>query len=356
MLVGGATGSGKSIFLHGIIMSLIMRNRPEELKLVIVDPKHVEMVKYKDIPHLLCPVINEPSEAKVCFQKLTDEMERRYTLFELSGVSNIRQFNEEYAPQAGLAKLPFIVVVVDEYADLSDSCKGIGDLVLRIAQKARAAGIHLIIATQRPSVQVIPGLIKANLPTRVALSMAKSVDSSTILGEGGAEELVGHGDMLVDCQAISRNGYIRCQGCLVDNREIKEVTDFIKGEMPVVYDPNFLDLTDHEAEAKAQEAYASQQTKDDDRLTSVDDFYEKTVKPAVMAQEYTSISRIQREFGVGFPRAGRLFAQLQQEGIVAAAPETAGSSKGCRVLRHGGDLPANGTSGGTATDGEGMAK
>ena len=148
-----------------------MRNRPEDLRIVVVDPKRVEMAKYKDLPHLLCPIVSEGGQAKVCLDKLIDEMERRYLLFEMAGVSNIRQFNKEYAPEAGVQTLPFIVVFVDEYADLSDQCKDIGGSVVRIAQKARAAGIHLVIATQRPSVQVITGVIKANLGTRVALSM-----------------------------------------------------------------------------------------------------------------------------------------------------------------------------------------
>jgi S-DNA-T family DNA segregation ATPase FtsK/SpoIIIE len=339
LLVSGSTGSGKSIFMHGVIMSLIMRNRPEDLKLVIVDPKRVEMTKYADLPHLLCPIVKEPVEAKVCFQKLIDEMERRYMLFELSGVSNIRQFNADYAPSAGFAGLPFIVVVVDEYADLVDSCKDLGDSVVRLAQKARAAGIHLVIATQRPSVSVITGIIKANLPVRVALSVASAVDSMTILGEGGAEELVGHGDMLVDCSLVARNGFTRCQGCYVDNREIKAVVDFIKSEAKVDYDPRFLDLVDHEAQQKAQEALTPQINKEDLRAEASEDFFE-TVKGAVMTQEYTSISRIQREFGVGFPRAGKLFAQLQQAGIVALAPETASSSKGCRVLKKSGAAPS----------------
>lgn len=333
LLVSGSTGSGKSIFMHGLIMSLLMRNRPEDLKLVVVDPKRVEMGKYKDIPHLLCPIIKEPSQAKVCFQKLIDEMERRYTLFELSGVSNIRQFNTEYAPEAGFAKLPFIVVVVDEYADLVDTCKDIGDGVVRLAQKARAAGIHLVIATQRPSVQVITGVIKANLPVRVALSVSSAVDSMTILGQGGAEDLAGHGDMLVDCSLVARNGFTRCQGCFVDNKEIKAVVDDIKAQQNVVYDPNFLDLVDHEAEAKAAAAAAPQIDKAELKAKGDDDLYE-TIKTDIMAQEYTSISRIQRSYGVGFPRAGKIFARLQSEGVVALQPDTASSSKGCRVLIH----------------------
>jgi S-DNA-T family DNA segregation ATPase FtsK/SpoIIIE len=297
------------------------------------------MGKYKDLPHLLCPIIKEPSQAKVCFQKLIDEMERRYTLFELSGVSNIRQFNSEYAPEAGFAKLPFIVVVVDEYADLVDTCKDIGDGVVRLAQKARAAGIHLVIATQRPSVQVITGVIKANLPVRVALSVSSATDSMTILGQGGAEDLAGHGDMLVDCSLVARNGFTRCQGCFVDNKEIKAVVDDIKAQETVVYDPNFLDLVDHDAEMKAAAAAAPAIDKAELKAKGDDDLYE-TIKTDIMNQEYTSISRIQRSYGVGFPRAGKIFARLQAEEVVAMQPDTASSSKGCRVLKHENPAPS----------------
>ena len=334
LLVSGTTGSGKSIFMHGLIMSLVMRNRPEDCKIVLVDPKRVEMSKYKDLPHLLCPIIKEPSEAKVCMDKLIEEMERRYRLFELAEVRDIRAFNSSYAPKNGLKKLPFISVFIDEYADLSDTCKNIGEAVVRLAQKARAAGIHLVIATQRPSVQVITGVIKANIPVRVALSMSSAIDSQTIIGQGGAEDLVGHGDMLIDCSLIARNGLTRAQGCLVDDGEIEKVVSFINGQgLGTMYDDNFLDLVDHEAEAKAAEAAMPTVSRAELKAQSDEDFY-NMVKEQVMATEYTSISKIQRQFGVGFPRAGKLFAMLQADGIVAMAPDSPSSSKGCKVLVH----------------------
>ncbi|MBR3675072.1 MAG: hypothetical protein IKN69_02910, partial [Bacilli bacterium] len=334
LLVSGTTGSGKSIFMHGLIMSLIMRNRPEDCKIVLVDPKRVEMSKYKDLPHLLCPIIKEPSEAKVCMDKLIEEMERRYRLFELAEVRDIRAFNSFYAPKNGLKKLPFISVFIDEYADLSDTCKNIGEAVVRLAQKARAAGIHLVIATQRPSVQVITGVIKANIPVRVALSMSSAIDSQTIIGQGGAEDLVGHGDMLIDCSLIARNGLTRAQGCLVDDGEIEKVVSFINSQgLGTMYDDNFLDLVDHEAEAKAAEAAMPTVSRAELKAQSDEDFY-NMVKEQVMATEYTSISKIQRQFGVGFPRAGKLFAMLQADGIVAMAPDSPSSSKGCKVLVH----------------------
>lgn len=333
LLTAGTTGSGKSVFLTGIIMSLIMRNRPEDLKLVLVDPKRVEMALYHDLPHLLCPIIKEPSEAKVCLDKLIDEMERRYRAFEIAGVKDIREWNSEFVASSDYAKMPYIAVFIDEYADLSDNCKNVGDAVVRLAQKARAAGIHLVIATQRPSVSVITGTIKANIPVRVALSMSSVIDSQTIIGQGGAEELQGHGDMLVDCSLIARTGFTRCQGCFCDNHEINSVCDYIRNQMDPEYNSDFMDLVDHEAERKAQEALAPTMSKAEAKAQSYESMYER-VKEVVMTMEYTSISKIQRQFGVGFPRAGKLFAQLQNEGIVAAAPETASSSKGCKVLVH----------------------
>ncbi len=325
LLVAGTTGSGKSIFMHSMIMTLIMRNTPEELRLIIIDPKRVEMSKYREMPHLLCPIITEYDKAKVAMDKLVGEMENRYTLFEETYVSDIYQYNDA-AKENGREKLPTILVVVDEYADLVEGCKEIATPVVRVAQKARAAGIHLIISTQRPSVNVITGVIKANLPTRVALSVASTTDSLTILGEGGAEKLLGNGDMLVDCAKISRSGFTRVQGCFVDNKEIKRVVDFIKERYPLVYKPEFLDLTDHTAAGPAYNPADGLRT-----VKFEDDMYEQ-VKSIIMTREATSISSIQREFGFGFPRAGKIFAQLQADGVVAKTVENGATAKGCKVL------------------------
>lgn len=335
MLVSGGTGSGKSVYMHSVIMSLIMRNRPEELKLVMVDPKRVEMGCYNNIPHLLCPIVKEMSQAKVCIDKLCHEMERRYSLFEKVGVREIREYNEEYADKKHLRRLPFIVCIIDEFADLMDTFKNVEEPVVRIAQKARAAGIHLIIATQRPTVNVVTGRLKANLSVRVALSMNSATDSVTILNQAGAEELAGHGDMLVICSEVLRNGLIRAQGAMVETSEIKRVTDYIRSQSAPQYDPFFLDLVDHEAEQKAAEeaAIAAMPTRAELRQMAGDELYEQ-VKAKVMTQEYASLSRIQRENGIGFTRAGKLFSRLQQEGIVAPQPETNSSSKGCKVLVH----------------------
>lgn len=339
MLVGGTSGSGKSVFAHGIIASLIMRNRPEDLKLVLVDPKRVEMVKYENIPHLLCPIIKEPSQAKVCLDKLIDVMEQRLVLFEFAGVRNIRDYNEKYCPKAGSEPIPFIVVFIDEYADLSDTCKNIGESVVRIAQKARAVGIHLIVATQRPSVNVITGVIKANLDTRVALRVKAAQDSITILTKAGAERLNGWGDMLVDCPKVSHGTLVRCQGCFIQDEELEAVTDFIRAQQTVHYDPNFTDLSDHSNDDKIAEENerierAAQREKEKG------DLYE-TIKADVMLQDYTSISKIQRNYNVGFPRAGKIFNRLMAEGIVAP-PDSQSSAKGAKVLIHDPSMLSNG--------------
>ncbi len=336
MLVAGSTGSGKSIFIHGIIMSLIMKNRPEELKLILVDPKRVEMALYKDLPHLLCPIIKDVTQVKVCLDKLIDEMERRNQIFEQAGCTNIAQFNEDYCPENGIKKLPYIVLILDEFADAVDVCKNISEPVARLAQKARSAGIHIVLTTQRPTVDVVNGRIKANLPTTVALWVRSATDSCTILNEGGAENLAGHGDMLVNCPELNKYALIRCQGCMVWTDEIKNVCNFIRNQQKTHYDPVFLDLIDHEAEQKAFEEAAAAAMPSHAELRAAEGASKyEMIKEAVMSMEYVSISKIQREFSVGFPRAGKIFKQLQDEGIVAPnEPGQETNSKGSKVLIH----------------------
>ena len=327
-LVAGTTGSGKSIFVNSVIVSLIMRNSPDDLKLVLVDPKKVEMARYKDMPHLLCPIITEAQEAKALMDKLCVEMEDRYKLFAANGCSNIKEYNED-APGLGLEKLPYIFIFFDEYADMVDQCKEISMPVVSIAQKARACGIHLCIATQRPSTNVVTGVIKANLPTHVALMMASSVDSITIIGEGGAEKLIGKGDMLVQSPLVSRVGVVRLQGCFIHRQEINRVVGYLKEHYETHYDEKYLNLA-QEAEIAASE-YANTPEFKDAAGNSEEERYQ-AIKEWVMTQEYMSISRIQRECSVGFNRAGRFFLRLQKEGIVSE--ET--TNKGCPVLASGG--------------------
>lgn len=332
MLVAGTTGSGKSIYMHSVIMALIMRNRPEDLKLVMVDPKRVELSKYKDLPHLLCPIIKTASEAKICLKKLCVEMDKRYELFENATVSGIREYNEEFAEPQGLEKMPYVVAFLDEYSDLVDAEKDISSYVLRLAQKARAAGIHLFIATQRPDVKIITGTIKSNLPVRVALAVANSIDSTVILGQGGAEELAGHGDMLVDCSLIAKKEFVRCQCPMVENKEILAVANYIRQQQSVKYDETYLDLTDTESptnENSGDNGISAEEIKN----ASQEEKYQ-LIKADIMTKDYASISFIQRTYGVGFPRAGKIFARLQAEGIVASSSDTPSSSKGCAVLVH----------------------
>ncbi len=327
-LVSGTTGSGKSIFTHSVIVTLIMRNSPEDLKLVLVDPKKVELTKYRDLPHLLCPIINEAEVAKLTLDKLVEEMNRRYEVLMDNGVSNLKQYNELREENPSLEKMPYILVFIDEYADLVDTCKEISQPVVSIAQKARAAGIHMLIATQRPSTNIITGVIKGNLPTRVALKVASAIDSVTIVGEGGGEKLLGRGDMLAQSPLLSTSGMVRLQGCYIQNKEINRVVGYLKDHYPCYYDPNYTDLLTKSKQAAADvigspEFAEAQENSEEGKYQSV--------KEWVMANEYMSMSRIQRECGVGFNRAGRFFKRLQEEGIVATEVE---GNKGCPVLVH----------------------
>lgn len=320
LLVAGSTGSGKSVYVHTILMALIMRNTPDELRLVIIDPKRVEMTKYNDLAHLLCPIIKEPTEAKVALNKLVDEMEDRYRKFEETASSKISAYNE-YAKDEGLPIMPRIVVVIDEYADLYESEKDISIPVLRLAQKSRAAGIHILVATQRPSVQVITGQIKANLPTRVALMTASAIDSQTILGVGGAEELLGNGDMLVDCTQISRQGLTRIQGAYVRDKEIRAVTNFIKERYPTSFDPGFMDLSERSSSGSFIAGSPS---------SIVDESYHEVVA-WTKTQDRVSISKIQQVFKAGFNRAKNLYESLLANGVIRVTDD-ANSSRGAEVV------------------------
>ena len=327
ILVAGTTGSGKSIFIHSIIASLIMRASPDLLRIVLVDPKMVEMSKYKDMPHLLCPIITEPDKAKVMLTKLVDEMNHRYQIFAENGmVSEIDQYNE-WAEENEKELMPFIVVVLDEYADLVDRCKDIGLPVVSIAQKARACGIHLLISTQRPSTNIITGVIKGNLPTHVALRTASYTDSMTIIGEGGAEQLLGKGDMLVESPVVSTEEKVRLQGCFVQNKEILRVVAYLKEHYETNYDTNFLDLVDHSKEAGKQLVASGEVQKEADEA---EEMKYQSVKDWVLTQKFVSMSKIQRECMVGFNRAGKFFKRLQMEGIVST--EVDGNTKGCAVI------------------------
>ncbi len=327
LLVAGTTGSGKSIFIHSIIDTLIMRVSPDDLKLVLVDPKKVEMTKYRDMPHLLCPIITEADKCKVLLQKLVVEMNDRYDKFARDPeISNIKQYNE-WAKEHDEELMPYIIAVIDEYADLVDNCKELSQPVVSIAQKARACGIHMLISTQRPSTNVITGTIKGNIPTHVALLTSNYTDSMIIIGEGGAETLQGRGDMLVQSPLISRTGVVRLQGCFVQNKEISHIVAYLKEHYQTVYEDKYLDLVDHSKEvANNMIASGAVQKEADD---AEEEKYQ-SIKEWVMTQKFVSMSKIQRECSVGFNRAGRYFKRLQQEGVVSY--EVDGTSKGCAVL------------------------
>ena len=324
MLVAGTTGSGKSIFVHSTIISLIMRNKPEELKLVMVDPKKVEMNYYEDIPHLLCPVISDVSKTYVCFNKLVEEMERRYVLFQTNRVRDIKGFNE-FAKTKDLQPLPYIVVFIDEYADLIETNKEIRTPVVRLVQKARAAGIHLVLATQRPSVNVVDGVIKANVSTRVALMCASFNDSMTVIGEGGAEKLLGNGDMLIECPLISRAMKPRVQGCYVSETEIMRVCDFLRSHYQPQFDPMFSNL--EPVVEEKNDPFDDVEPSVIDKAASDEEAYQK-IKEDATHREYFSISYITRTYFMGYSRAGKMFKRLQNEGIVAQS----GDARGCKVL------------------------
>ena len=331
-LVAGTSGSGKSVYVNSVITTLIMRNTPEQLRLILIDPKRIEFSIYKDIPHLLCPVITDTNLASPTIKKLVAEMERRYLLLEMSGCSDIEEFNE-YAEEVGIQKVPTILAVLDEFGNLVEDDKTISEHILKLAAKARAAAIHLLIATQRPSVNVITGTIKANLDTRVCLSVSSSQDSQVVLDKGGAENLCGNGDMLVSCTKLTRNGFVRAQGCLIEKSEIRRVCEFLRKNNTLEYDPTFVNVKPEVKETKPADiptlSLQEQRSKSDDELYN-------QIKSDVMCQEYTSMSRIQREYNIGFNRAGKMMNRLVQEGIVAP-PDSQSSSKGSRVLKRHSD-------------------
>lgn len=327
VLICGTTGSGKSVFMQTMIMTIIMRNSPEDVRLFIIDPKRVEFSKYREIPHLLGPICTEPHQAYNGLNQLVEIMERRYKVFEDTEVTDIKEYNRDYAPTHKLKKMPYIVAVIDEYSNLVDGCKKVSEPVLSIAQKARACGIHLIIATQAPRTSIITGVIKANLPTRVALLCANTTDSQNVIDIGGAERLLGNGDMLIKSPLISTVGCARVQGAFVEGKEIKNVVDFIKARYGCDYVTEFTNLSAASSEP--------QQVPGDihGQMAKAQDALYEEVKSLAMSMDYFSISKITRVFNVGFARAGKLFEMLKKDGIIEANQQ-GNDSKGTRVLVH----------------------
>ena len=305
MLIAGSTGSGKSVCINSIIMSILYKAKPSEVKLILVDPKVVELSVYNGIPHLLIPVVTDPKKAAGALNWAVQEMENRYQLFANKGVRDIRGYNELLQNDGEEGVLPQIVIVIDELADLMMVASNeVEDSICRIAQKARAAGMHLIIATQRPSVDVITGIIKANIPSRIAFTVSSQIDSRTILDMGGAEKLLGRGDMLY--YPVGEAKPIRIQGSFVSDSEVEEVIDYIKENNEVRYNENVLE--------SLEKANAPQVSADDE--DDCDEFLTEAIELAVNMGQI-SASMIQRKFKVGYARAGRIVDQMEDRGIIS---------------------------------------
>ena len=312
LLIAGATGSGKSVCINTIINSLLFRRTPEEVRLILIDPKVVELQCYNGIPHLLIPVVSDPHKASGALAWAVGEMMDRYKQFERRGVRAIDGYNASLEP--GEMPMPRIVIIIDELADLMMTCKkDVEDRICRIAQLARAAGIHLVVATQRPSVDVITGIIKANIPSRIAFKVSSAIDSRTILDKIGAEQLLGYGDMLY--QPTGEFTPIRVQGCFLTDGEVNGITDFIRANCPSDYDPGVLEQLDRlEREAEGftnpSEAESSEMTDGDGSLLA------QCIEMAVNDGQ-VSTSLIQRRLKLGYARAGRLVDEMEKRGIIS---------------------------------------
>lgn len=302
LLIAGTTGSGKSVGINAMLLSLLYRNSPKTLRLIMIDPKMLEFSIYNDIPHLLTPVITEPKKAIAVLANLVAEMERRYKIMSQTRTKNIETYNEKVKKEGG-ETLPFIVVIIDELADLMmTSGKEVEFHIGRLAQMARASGIHLIVATQRPSVDVVTGLIKANLPSRISYRVGQKIDSKVILDQMGAESLLGRGDMLFTPPGSP--GIVRLHAPFASEKEIENIVDFLKDQQPVVYEESF--LKDSGVEASEQGV----------ALGETDELYEEA-KNIILIEEKTSISYLQRRLKIGYNRAASIIEQLEQAGILS---------------------------------------
>ncbi|HJA27142.1 MAG TPA: DNA translocase FtsK [Candidatus Limosilactobacillus intestinigallinarum] len=309
LLIAGATGSGKSVAINVILTSILLKAKPHQVKMLLIDPKKVELSVYNDIPHLLSPVVSEPKKAARALAKVVAEMERRYELFAKFGVRNLKGYNHLVQqqntahPDDQQPSLPLVLVVVDELADLMMTVSNdVEDAIVRIAQMGRAAGIHMILATQRPSVDVITGLIKANVPSRIAFAVSSGVDSRTILDANGAEKLLGRGDMLFE--PIDQNKPVRVQGAFISDQDVEAVVGFIKQERPAEYDQQMV-VSDAEMAAEDEK-------EDEDPLF-------KEALDFVVQEQRASTSLIQRRFRIGYNRAARIIDDMAQRGYISPA-------------------------------------
>ena len=311
LLIAGSTGSGKSVCVNSIIMSLVFRSSPEDVKLLLIDPKVVELAEYNGIPHLLMPVVTEPRKAAGALGSAVQEMERRYRMFAENNVRDIKSFNKLAAERPDLEKMPYIAIVIDELADLMMVVgKDVEDSICRIAQKARAAGMHLIVATQRPSVDVITGLIKANIPSRIAFAVSSQVDSRTILDGAGAEKLLGQGDMLF--MPVGAPKPTRIQGTFVRDEEISRVLDFIKSSAAVQYDEAMIEAMEKHA---IQDGKKGSSSADSDEDSDSDPMFQQAVEVVIDAGQ-ASTSLLQRRCKLGYARAARIMDEMEMRGII----------------------------------------
>ena len=309
VLIAGSTGSGKSVCINTIISSIIYNAKPSEVKMVMVDPKVVELSVYNGIPHLLIPVVTDPKKAAGALAWAVQEMDNRYNLFAAKGVRDIKGYNKAIEKEEGQGTLPQIVIIVDELADLMMvAAKDVEEAICRLAQKARAAGMHLVIATQRPSVDVITGLIKANVPSRIAFAVSSQVDSRTILDSVGAEKLLGKGDMLFFPTGFPKP--VRVQGAFVSDEEVEKIVGFVKQNGTANYSEDILETIENSN--KTEKELIQEQAEDDE----IDPFLMDAID-AVVEQGTASTSFIQRRFKVGYARAGRIIDQMEERGIIS---------------------------------------
>ena len=308
VLIAGSTGSGKSVCINTLITSIIFNSKPSEVKLVMVDPKVVELSVYNGIPHLLIPVVTDPRKAAGALAWAVQEMDNRYTLFASRGVRDLQGYNNAVEKEGGTAKIPQIVVIIDELADLMMvAAKEVEESICRLAQKARAAGMHLVIATQRPSVDVITGLIKANVPSRIAFAVSSQIDSRTILDSTGAEKLLGKGDMLFFPAGAPKP--TRVQGAFVSDGEVEKIVDFIKSNGTATYSEDILESIENSNKTEKELAEDAQDDDTDPLLMEAIDLVVETGQ--------ASTSFIQRKLKVGYARAGRIIDQMEERGIIS---------------------------------------
>ena len=305
LLVAGATGSGKSVCVNCIITSILMRTKPDQVKLVMVDPKKVELTMYNGIPHLLAPVVTDPKKASIALKNIVVEMERRYDVFERTKNKNIKGYNKFCENNPEYPKMPYIVVIIDELADLMlVAAKEVEDSIMRITQMARAAGIHLIVATQRPSTDVITGVVKANIPSRISFAVSSSIDSRTILDSTGAEKLLGKGDMLF--LPMGDNHPTRIQGAFISEEEIQKVVDYVCEQQKAQYDNTLTEMKNDSS--SHNDGYSSEEEYEDPLYNEIADY-------AIQAGKI-SASLIQRKYRLGYNRAARIIDLLEERGII----------------------------------------